>query len=235
MSVVLISTALHRQRPPTHRHPQPSNPGCGQSPSFPTGSEDGAFPRRRREPRCIPPWPSPPPLFPTRVGADDVSKAVHLPRLIVSSLDHIFGAATSCPSLADPSSPLSPCHLVAPCPRPITAYKTTPRPPRVTRSAKTTVKMAGKMVLYKLVVLGDGGVGKTALTIQLCLQHFVETVRSSSLPSRARPLTSSQPFGRVFPPPLPPPAATVTLHRQLANLPSGSTTQPSRIRTASRP
>jgi GTPase KRas protein len=33
------------------------------------------------------------------------------------------------------------------------------------------------MVLYKLVVLGDGGVGKTALTIQLCLQHFVETVR----------------------------------------------------------
>lgn len=36
------------------------------------------------------------------------------------------------------------------------------------------------MVLYKLVVLGDGGVGKTALTIQLCLQHFVETV---SLPA----------------------------------------------------
>lgn len=38
--------------------------------------------------------------------------------------------------------------------------------------------MAGRMVLYKLVVLGDGGVGKTALTIQLCLQHFVETVSS---------------------------------------------------------
>lgn len=37
--------------------------------------------------------------------------------------------------------------------------------------------MAGRMVLHKLVVLGDGGVGKTALTIQLCLQHFVETVR----------------------------------------------------------
>ncbi|CAD6500641.1 BgTH12-06350 [Blumeria graminis f. sp. triticale] len=35
--------------------------------------------------------------------------------------------------------------------------------------------MAAKMVLYKLVVLGDGGVGKTALTIQLTLQHFVET------------------------------------------------------------
>ncbi|KAJ8060091.1 hypothetical protein OCU04_011701 [Sclerotinia nivalis] len=36
--------------------------------------------------------------------------------------------------------------------------------------------MASKqMVLYKLVVLGDGGVGKTALTIQLTLQHFVET------------------------------------------------------------
>ncbi|KAJ8661721.1 hypothetical protein O0I10_002528 [Lichtheimia ornata] len=30
------------------------------------------------------------------------------------------------------------------------------------------------MMLYKLVVLGDGGVGKTALTIQLCLNHFVE-------------------------------------------------------------
>jgi GTPase KRas protein len=39
--------------------------------------------------------------------------------------------------------------------------------------------MAGRMVLYKLVVLGDGGVGKTALTIQLCLQHFVETVSMS--------------------------------------------------------
>jgi GTPase SAR1 family protein len=39
--------------------------------------------------------------------------------------------------------------------------------------------MAGRMVLYKLVVLGDGGVGKTALTIQLCLQHFVETVSLS--------------------------------------------------------
>ncbi|EPE29406.1 P-loop containing nucleoside triphosphate hydrolase [Glarea lozoyensis ATCC 20868] len=34
--------------------------------------------------------------------------------------------------------------------------------------------MAG-MVLYKLVVLGDGGVGKSALTIQLTLEHFVET------------------------------------------------------------
>ena len=34
------------------------------------------------------------------------------------------------------------------------------------------------MALYKLVVLGDGGVGKTALTIQLCLQHFIETVSS---------------------------------------------------------
>jgi GTPase SAR1 family protein len=41
--------------------------------------------------------------------------------------------------------------------------------------------MAGKMVLYKLVVLGDGGVGKTALTIQLTLQHFVETVRNIDL------------------------------------------------------
>jgi GTPase SAR1 family protein len=30
------------------------------------------------------------------------------------------------------------------------------------------------MVLYKLVIFGDGGVGKTALTIQLMLQHFIE-------------------------------------------------------------
>jgi len=30
------------------------------------------------------------------------------------------------------------------------------------------------MMQYKLVVLGDGGVGKTALTIQLCLNHFIE-------------------------------------------------------------
>ncbi|VVT49921.1 uncharacterized protein SAPINGB_P002510 [Magnusiomyces paraingens] len=29
--------------------------------------------------------------------------------------------------------------------------------------------------LYKIIVLGDGGVGKTALTIQLCMNHFVET------------------------------------------------------------
>ncbi|KAL1924273.1 uncharacterized protein VTP21DRAFT_7308 [Calcarisporiella thermophila] len=29
------------------------------------------------------------------------------------------------------------------------------------------------MMLYRIVVLGDGGVGKTALTIQLCLNHFV--------------------------------------------------------------
>jgi GTPase SAR1 family protein len=41
--------------------------------------------------------------------------------------------------------------------------------------------MAGRFTTpHKIVVLGDGGVGKTALTIQLCLQHFIETV--SDLP-----------------------------------------------------
>jgi len=39
------------------------------------------------------------------------------------------------------------------------------------------------MTEYKLVAMGDGGVGKTALTIQLCSNHFVEyydpTIESS--------------------------------------------------------
>lgn len=46
------------------------------------------------------------------------------------------------------------------------------------------------MVLYKLVVLGDGGVGKTALTIQLCLQHFVETV-SPTIPNVPVPVPAN--------------------------------------------
>lgn len=52
--------------------------------------------------------------------------------------------------------------------------------------------MAGRMVLYKLVVLGDGGVGKTALTIQLCLQHFVETVSLAGGMQRMHLLPPSQ-------------------------------------------
>jgi len=30
------------------------------------------------------------------------------------------------------------------------------------------------MSLYKITVLGQGGVGKTAVTIRLCSNHFVE-------------------------------------------------------------
>jgi GTPase SAR1 family protein len=56
--------------------------------------------------------------------------------------------------------------------------------------------MAGKMVLYKLVVLGDGGVGKTALTIQLCLQHFVETVSFTSFGPVALFLAKNAPSDR---------------------------------------
>lgn len=41
------------------------------------------------------------------------------------------------------------------------------------------------MVLqFKLVVLGEGGVGKTALTISLALNHFIEAYD----PVRCRPL-----------------------------------------------
>ena len=41
--------------------------------------------------------------------------------------------------------------------------------------------MAGKMTLYKLVVLGDGGVGKTALTIQVYAPLFQSPCQSETV------------------------------------------------------
>lgn len=63
--------------------------------------------------------------------------------------------------------------------------------------------MAGRMVLYKLVVLGDGGVGKTALTIQLCLQHFVETVSLVARPFFAQPPPTRRLQSDLWAPPRP--------------------------------
>ena len=68
------------------------------------------------------------------------------------------------------------------------------------------------MVLYKLVVLGDGGVGKTALTIQLTLQHFVETVST----------------------PHPMPNSTIPISVKDMCLPTHSMIPPSKIRTESK-
>lgn len=36
----------------------------------------------------------------------------------------------------------------------------------------------GRMLLHKVVILGDGGVGKTAITNQFVVQYYVETVGS---------------------------------------------------------
>lgn len=43
-----------------------------------------------------------------------------------------------------------------------------------------------RVLSVKIVVLGDGGVGKTALTIQLCLNHFIGKTSSATLSRTGR-------------------------------------------------
>ncbi len=57
------------------------------------------------------------------------------------------------------------------------------------RSRDAEAVMAGKMILYKLVVLGDGGVGKVRQPNQLLLESkltFVDGIDNSTLPSALR-------------------------------------------------
>ncbi|KIM96638.1 hypothetical protein OIDMADRAFT_105789 [Oidiodendron maius Zn] len=54
--------------------------------------------------------------------------------------------------------------------------------------------MSGQMKLYKIVVLGDGGVGKTAMIIRVALEHFVPTYDPTVEDSyRKQVLIDSQP------------------------------------------
>ncbi|OMJ11915.1 Ras-like protein 2, partial [Smittium culicis] len=52
--------------------------------------------------------------------------------------------------------------------------------------------MDGKELEYKLVLVGDGGVGKSALTIQFLQNYFVEqydpTIEANILPNKIRSL-----------------------------------------------
>jgi GTPase SAR1 family protein len=50
----------------------------------------------------------------------------------------------------------------------------TPTTKQTAVTEKPEEKEEGGMSLYKITVLGTGGVGKTAVTIRLCSNHFVE-------------------------------------------------------------